>query len=108
MGGVALVPVVTLGGASGLVAAVALGAAAYPLALRALRALTPEDLDRVRSDGGRGAGARRDAGRRVRARRRGRAGRRRLSAGPARAARADARGPRSRQIGWGAWRWCPS
>ena len=47
MGVVALVPVVTLGGAAGLVGAIALGAAAYPLALRALHALTPEDLDRL-------------------------------------------------------------
>jgi hypothetical protein len=48
MGAVAAVPVVTLDGATGLAAAVAVGAAAYPLALRALRALTAEDLDRAR------------------------------------------------------------
>ena len=48
MGAVAVVPVVTLGGLAGLLAAIVIGAAAYPLALRALRALTPEDLDRVR------------------------------------------------------------
>src|SRR5262249_2443680 len=39
MGVVALVPVVTLGGAAGLAAAVLLGAAAYPLMLRAMHAL---------------------------------------------------------------------
>ena len=48
MGVVAGVPVVTLGGGPGLAAAVVLGAAAYPLALRALRALSSEDLDRAR------------------------------------------------------------
>ncbi len=48
MGAVAAVPVWTLGSAPGLTAAVLLGAAAYPLALRALRALSVEDLDRVR------------------------------------------------------------
>jgi O-antigen/teichoic acid export membrane protein len=47
MGGVAAIPVVALGGAAGLAAAVLLGAAAYPLALRGLRALTPEDLERA-------------------------------------------------------------
>jgi O-antigen/teichoic acid export membrane protein len=48
MGAFAAVPVVTLGGIAGLAAAVVLGAAAYPLTLRATRALSPEDLDRVR------------------------------------------------------------
>jgi O-antigen/teichoic acid export membrane protein len=48
MGVVALVPVVTLGGGAGLVSAVIAGAAAYPLALRAVRALTAEDFDRAR------------------------------------------------------------
>jgi phage FluMu protein gp41 len=48
MGAVAAMPVVALGGVAGLAGAVVLGAAAYPLALRALRALTAEDLDRVR------------------------------------------------------------
>src|SRR6185369_12175576 len=48
MGIVAAVPMVALGGVSGLACAVAVGAAAYPLALRALRALTAEDLDRSR------------------------------------------------------------
>lgn len=48
MGAIALVPVVTLGGAAGLLSAIVAGAAAYPLALRALRALTREDLDRAR------------------------------------------------------------
>ena len=48
MGIVAAVPMVALGGVSGLACAVAVGAAAYPLALRALRALTAEDLDRTR------------------------------------------------------------
>jgi O-antigen/teichoic acid export membrane protein len=47
MGGAALVPVVTLGGAAGLALAIVVGAIAYPLALRALRALTREDLDRA-------------------------------------------------------------
>jgi O-antigen/teichoic acid export membrane protein len=48
MGGVAALPALALDGLAGLLAAVLLGAAAYPLALRALRALTAEDLDRVR------------------------------------------------------------
>jgi hypothetical protein len=48
MGVVAAVPVFALGGAAGLLAAVLLGAAAYPLALRALHALSAEDLDRAR------------------------------------------------------------
>ena len=47
MGVVSAVPIVTVGGLPGLVAAVVIGAVAYPLALRALRALTPQDLDRV-------------------------------------------------------------
>jgi len=49
MGGVAALPVLALGGLPGLLAAVLLGAAAYPLALRGLRALSAEDLDRVRA-----------------------------------------------------------
>jgi O-antigen/teichoic acid export membrane protein len=48
MGVVAAVPVFALGGAAGLLAAILLGAAAYPLALRALHALSAEDLDRAR------------------------------------------------------------
>jgi O-antigen/teichoic acid export membrane protein len=48
MGAVAAVPIWTLGAAPGLVAAVLLGAAAYPLALRAVRALSVEDLERAR------------------------------------------------------------
>jgi O-antigen/teichoic acid export membrane protein len=48
MGAVAVVPVFMLGGGAGLLAAVLLGAAAYPLALRALSALAAEDLDRAR------------------------------------------------------------
>ncbi|HEU4371123.1 MAG TPA: polysaccharide biosynthesis C-terminal domain-containing protein [Methylomirabilota bacterium] len=48
MGAVAALPVLTVGGPAGLLAAVLLGAGAYPLALRALRALSAEDLDRVR------------------------------------------------------------
>jgi O-antigen/teichoic acid export membrane protein len=48
MGMVAAVPMLTLGGAAGLLAAVVVGAVSYPLALRALRALTAEDLDRTR------------------------------------------------------------
>ena len=48
MGVVAAVPVFALGGAAGLGAAVMVGAAAYPLALRGLRALTAEDLERAR------------------------------------------------------------
>jgi len=48
MGMVAAIPVLTLPGAAGLAAAVIVGAVVYPLALRALGALTPEDLDRVR------------------------------------------------------------
>jgi O-antigen/teichoic acid export membrane protein len=48
MGGAALVPIVTLGGGAGLAAAIVVGAAAYPLALRALHALMAEDLDRLR------------------------------------------------------------
>ena len=48
MGIVAAVPMLALGGAAGLAAAVLAGAAAYPLALRALHALTAEDLDRTR------------------------------------------------------------
>ena len=48
MGVIAVVPIVTLGGGPGLAAAVLTGALAYPLALRALRALSAEDLDRAR------------------------------------------------------------
>ena len=48
MGVVAGMPMLVVGGATGLVAAVLLGAAAYPLALRALHALSAEDLDRTR------------------------------------------------------------
>ena len=48
MGAVAAAPALALGGVAGLAAAVLLGLAAYPLALRLLRALTAEDLDRVR------------------------------------------------------------
>ena len=48
MGLVAGVPVLTLGGTAGLVSAVLVGAVAYPITLRALRALTAEDLDRTR------------------------------------------------------------
>lgn len=48
MGAVAAVPVWTLGAGAGLAVAIVVGAAAYPLALRALRALSVEDLDRVR------------------------------------------------------------
>jgi O-antigen/teichoic acid export membrane protein len=48
MGAVAAVPALGVGGLPGLVAAVLVGAGAYPFALRALRALTAEDLDRVR------------------------------------------------------------
>lgn len=48
MGAVAAVPVHALGGPAGLIAAVLLGAAVYPLALRALRALSADDLDRAR------------------------------------------------------------
>ena len=48
MGVVALVPAVTLGGGRGLLVAIVVGAVAYPLALRVLGALTPEDLDRAR------------------------------------------------------------
>ena len=47
MGAAALVPVVTLGGATGLVLAIVVGAVVYPLALRGVRALTREDLDRA-------------------------------------------------------------
>jgi O-antigen/teichoic acid export membrane protein len=48
MGFVAAVPMLTLGGVTGLVGAVVVGAVAYPIALRALHALTSEDLDRSR------------------------------------------------------------
>ena len=48
MGAVAALPVIALGGLTGLLAALMIGAASYPLALRALRALSAEDLDRVR------------------------------------------------------------
>ena len=48
MGLVAAVPVLALGGVAGLASAVVVGAVAYPIALRALRALTAEDLDRTR------------------------------------------------------------
>jgi O-antigen/teichoic acid export membrane protein len=48
MGVVASLPILLLEGAAALVAAVLLGAAAYPLALRALHALSAEDLDRAR------------------------------------------------------------
>src|SRR6185369_261572 len=47
MGAAALVPIVTLGGAAGLALAIIVGAVAYPLALRGVRALTREDLDRA-------------------------------------------------------------
>jgi O-antigen/teichoic acid export membrane protein len=47
MGGAAALPAFTLDGVAAPAAAVLLGAVAYPLALRALRALTAEDLDRV-------------------------------------------------------------
>jgi O-antigen/teichoic acid export membrane protein/SAM-dependent methyltransferase len=49
MGVVAGIPALILGGAPGLIAAVLVGAAAYPLALRAMHALSAEDLDRVRA-----------------------------------------------------------
>jgi O-antigen/teichoic acid export membrane protein len=49
MGLVAAIPLLALDGAAGLAVAVTAGAAAYPLALRALRALTAEDLERARS-----------------------------------------------------------
>jgi O-antigen/teichoic acid export membrane protein len=48
MGLVAALPVLALGGAAGLVSAVLVGAVSYPITLRALRALTAEDLDRTR------------------------------------------------------------
>ena len=48
MGLIAVVPVVTFGGLGGVAAAVLAGAVAYPLALRATRALAAEDLDRAR------------------------------------------------------------
>jgi O-antigen/teichoic acid export membrane protein len=48
MGAVAALSGQVLDGAVGLGAAVLVGLGAYPLALRALRALTAEDLDRVR------------------------------------------------------------
>jgi O-antigen/teichoic acid export membrane protein len=48
MGAVAAVPALAVAGPAGLVSAVLLGAIAYPLALRALRALSAEDLDRAR------------------------------------------------------------
>lgn len=48
MGIIAAVPMHALGGVAGLAAAVPVGAVAYLLALRALRALTAEDLDRTR------------------------------------------------------------
>jgi O-antigen/teichoic acid export membrane protein len=48
MGVVAAFPVLTLGGVGGLAAAVLLGSVVYPIALRALHALSAEDLDRVR------------------------------------------------------------
>ena len=48
MGVFAAIPGLLLGGVAGLVSAVAVGAVAYPIALRALRALTAEDLDRTR------------------------------------------------------------
>jgi O-antigen/teichoic acid export membrane protein len=48
MGLVAAVPVLALGGVAGLVSAVVVGAIVYPVTLRALRALTAEDLDRTR------------------------------------------------------------
>ncbi len=53
MGLLALVPIVTLGGGLGLALAVGVGAVAYPLALRAMRALAAEDLDRARVLAGR-------------------------------------------------------
>jgi O-antigen/teichoic acid export membrane protein len=48
MGIIAALPMLALGGGAGLAAAVPVGAVAYLLALRALRALTAEDLDRTR------------------------------------------------------------
>jgi O-antigen/teichoic acid export membrane protein len=48
MGVVAGLATLVVGGAAGLGAAVLVGAAAYPLALRALHALSGEDLDRAR------------------------------------------------------------
>jgi O-antigen/teichoic acid export membrane protein len=48
MGVIAAIPIVSLGGGAGLLVAVLLGAAVYPLALRALHALSREDLDRAR------------------------------------------------------------
>jgi peptidoglycan biosynthesis protein MviN/MurJ (putative lipid II flippase) len=48
MGLVGCVAVISLDGATALAAAVLLGGAAYPLALRALCVLTADDLDRAR------------------------------------------------------------
>jgi O-antigen/teichoic acid export membrane protein len=48
MGVVAATPMLALGGLPGLAAAVLAGMAVYPIALRTLRALTAEDLDRTR------------------------------------------------------------
>jgi O-antigen/teichoic acid export membrane protein len=62
MGVAAAAPIVTVGGAAGLTAAVLVGGVVYPLALRALRALTREDLDRVRVLAERLPGATRSGG----------------------------------------------
>jgi O-antigen/teichoic acid export membrane protein len=48
MGIVAAVPMLLIGGVAGLATAVLTGVVAYPIALRAVRALTAEDLDRTR------------------------------------------------------------
>jgi O-antigen/teichoic acid export membrane protein len=48
MGIASVVPMLALGGVAGLACAVITGVVAYPVALRALRALTAEDLDRTR------------------------------------------------------------
>jgi O-antigen/teichoic acid export membrane protein len=49
MGALAALPAFLLGGPAGLLGAVLVGAAAYPLALRATRALSAADLDRARA-----------------------------------------------------------
>jgi O-antigen/teichoic acid export membrane protein len=49
MGTLAALPALVLDGLGGLLGAVLVGAPAYPLALRALRALSAEDLDRARA-----------------------------------------------------------
>lgn len=48
MGVVAAVPMLLVGGVAGLTTAVLTGVVAYPIALRVVRALTAEDLDRTR------------------------------------------------------------